>query len=55
MEEEKQNSAHVQVSVQLEDSDKKYNIRFTEEVDFIIKLFQNNTPYRSQIFENFDF
>ena len=54
MEEEKQNSAHVQVSVQLEDSDKKYNIRFTEEVDFIIKLFQNNTPYRSQIFENFD-
>ena len=36
IEEEKQNSAHVQVSVQLEDSDKKYNIRFTEEVDFII-------------------
>ena len=52
VDEEKQNTSIV--IVQLESNDKLYNINFMEEIDFIIRLFQHNTPFKSQIFENFD-
>ena len=52
MEEEKNTTDVVGIRIKMETNGTKYDIKFIEEIECIVNLFQNGTTYTSMICEN---